>query len=118
MPDRLEPDLASPDWEPLDRRIKVGVTRSFAHGLAAFADELGVAQSIVVREACRRGLPALIADARFLREHGYAPGAYLQGVATGHAFGEGAASRDSTPQWVSTPVDDAGLSSRRTKREA
>ena len=102
----LKSDLASPDWEPLDRRIKVGVTRSFADALAAFADELGVAQSVVLREACRRGLPALVADTRFLREHGYSPGAYLGSVATGHAFGKGGGRRDSTPQWVSTPADD------------
>ena len=109
----LVPDRLSPDWEPQDVQLHLRVTRSFAAALAAYAEELGLSQSLFMREAIRRGLPALVNDVRFLRSKGYRPAAYLEGVASGPG-GSGDGMRRSAPQWVSVPGDvDRSAASRK-----
>ena len=84
-------------------RLELRVTRSFASALSEYAAELGLSQSLFMREAIRRGLPALVNDVRFLLSKGYRPAAYLEGVVTGAAGGM----RRPLPTWVSTPETEA-----------
>ena len=68
-------------WEPNEALVKVYVTRTFAAALDDFARELRLSRSLLVREAVRRGLPALVNDIRFLESMGYKPSTHLAGLA-------------------------------------
>ena len=67
-------------WEPHDVRLKLSVTRSFAVALERVCADLRLSKSLVLREAVRRGLPALVNDVVYLRSQGYRSGAHLAGV--------------------------------------
>ena len=99
----LEELLAS--WEPHDVRLKLSVTRSFALALDRICVDLRVSKSLVLREAVRRGLPALVNDVVYLRSQGYRSGAHLAGrlALTGRRGpkGEGSVSA----RWSERPGD-------------
>ncbi len=67
-------------WEPHDVRLKLSVTRSFALALDRVCADLKLSRSLVLREAVRRGLPALVNDVVYLRSQGYRSGAHLSGT--------------------------------------
>ena len=99
----LEDLLAS--WEPHDVRLKLSVTRSFAIALEQVCADLRLSKSLVLREAVRRGLPALVNDVLYLRSQGYRSGAHLTGrlALTGRRGpkGEGAVAA----RWSERPGD-------------
>ena len=99
----LEDLLAT--WEPHDVRLKLSVTRGFAVALDRVCADLRVSKSLVLREAVRRGLPALVNDIVFLRSQGYRSPAHLAGrlAVTGRRGpkGEGAVSA----RWSERPGD-------------
>ena len=78
-------------WEPHDVRLKLSVTRSFAIALEQVCADLRLSKSLVLREAVRRGLPALVNDVVYLRSQGYRSGAHLTGrlALTGKAWTKG-----------------------------
>ena len=92
-------------WEPHDVRLKLSVTRSFAVALERVCADLRVSKSLVLREAVRRGLPALVNDVVYLRSQGYRSGAHLSGrlALTGRRGpkGEGSVSA----RWSERPGD-------------
>ena len=65
-------------WEPHDVRLKLSVTRSFAVALERVCVDLRLSKSLVLREAVRRGLPALVNDVGLLA---------VSGVPVGRSFG-------------------------------
>lgn len=65
--------IYAPDAEPLDRTLKVGVSRRQLRDLDLIADEFGMSRAWVVREALRIGLPAAIGRLWSLRTAGYRP---------------------------------------------
>ena len=98
-----QPDRADPDWEPNDVLVKLYVTRSVAAALDRFAEDLKLSKSLLVREALRRGLPALVNDVRYLEANGYQPSTHLAGMGTTGQVrgvrGEGTAGA----RWAVTP---------------
>ena len=86
-------------------RLKLSVTRSFAVSLERVCADLKLSKSLVLREAVRRGLPALVNDVVYLRSEGYRSGAHLSGrlALTGRRGpkGEGAVSA----RWSERPGD-------------
>ena len=94
-------------WEPHDVRLKLSVTRSFALALDRVCADLRLTKSLVLREAVRRGLPALVNDVVYLRSQGYRSPAHLAGrlALTGRRGpkGEGLVSA----RWSERPGDDA-----------
>ena len=92
-------------WEPHDVRLKLSVTRSFAIALEQVCAELRLSKSLVLREAVRRGLPALVNDVTYLRSQGYRSAAHLAGrlALTGRRGpkGEGAVAA----RWSERPGD-------------
>ena len=92
-------------WEPHDVRLKLSVTRSFALALDRVCADLKLSRSLVLREAVRRGLPALVHDVVYLRSQGYRSGAHLSGrlALTGRRGpkGEGSVSA----RWSERPGD-------------
>ena len=92
-----------PGWEPYSVQLRVSVTRSYALALERFSSELRLSKSMLIREAVRRGLPALVNDVRALRAAGYRPSTHLAGYVAysprrGPA-GEGVAG----PRWSKVP---------------
>lgn len=96
-------DRGDTSWEPNEVLLKVYVTRSFSTALAAFSRELSLSKSMLLREAVRRGLPALVNDVRFLESQGYRPSTHLAGAVAAEPsrgrLGEGVASG----RWSKTP---------------
>ena len=92
-------------WEPHDVRLKLSVTRSFALALERVCADQRLSKSLVLREAVRRGLPALVNDITYLRSQGYRSGAHLSGrlALTGRRGpkGEGSVSA----RWSERPGD-------------
>lgn len=92
-------------WEPLDTKLKLSVTRSFALALDEVCADLRLSKSLVLREAVRRGLPALVNDIAYLRSEGYRSPAHLAGrlALTGRRGpqGEGVV----TARWSERPGD-------------
>ena len=92
-------------WEPHDVRLKLSVTRSFALALERVCADLRLSKSLVLREAVRRGLPALVNDVTYLRSQGYRSSAHLAGqlALTGRRGpkGEGSVSA----RWSERPGD-------------
>ena len=92
-------------WEPHDVRLKLSVTRSFGLALERVCADLRLSKSLVLREAVRRGLPALVNDIVYLRSQGYRSSAHLAGrlALTGRRGpkGEGAVSA----RWSERPGD-------------
>ena len=80
-------------------------TRSFALALEEVCADLRLSKSLVLREAVRRGLPALVNDVVYLRSQGYRSGAHLTGrfALTGRRGpkGEGAVAA----RWSERPGD-------------
>ena len=74
----LEDLLAA--WEPHDVRLKLSVTRSFAVALDRVCADLRLSKSLVLREAVRRGLPALVNDVVYLRSQGVPVGCASRGA--------------------------------------
>ena len=66
-------------WEPHEVRLKLSVTRSYALALERVCADLRVSKSLLLREAVRRGLPALVNDIAYLRSQGYRSSAHLAG---------------------------------------
>ena len=66
--------------EPFDFRLRVNVSRSMSLDLDTLAAELRLSKSMLVREALRRGLPALVTDVEHLRALGFRPSRHLAGV--------------------------------------
>ena len=65
--------IHAPDAEPLDRTIKVNLSRRQLRDLDRIAQQFGISRSWLVREALRIGVPAAIARLRSLREAGFRP---------------------------------------------
>ena len=65
--------IYAPDAEPLERTLKVGVSRRQLRDLDLIAEEFGMSRAWLVREVLRIGLPAAIGRLRSLREAGYRP---------------------------------------------
>ena len=65
--------IYAPDAEPLDRTLKVNVSRRQVRDLDLIAQEFGMTRSWVVREALQIGVPAVIGHLRSLRESGFRP---------------------------------------------
>ena len=63
--------IYAPDAEPLDRTLKVNVSRRQLRDLDLIAQEFGMSRSWIVREALRIGVPAAIGRLRWLREAGF-----------------------------------------------
>ena len=91
-------------WEPNEALVKVYVTRSFAAALDDFARELRLSRSLLVREAVRRGLPALVNDIRFLESRGYRPSTHLAGLAAGGDQRGRVVSTSTSLRWSKTPA--------------
>ena len=83
----------------------MSVTRSFALALERVCADLRLSKSLVLREAVRRGLPALVNDITYLRSQGYRSSAHLAGrlALTGRRGpkGEGSVSA----RWSEQPGD-------------
>ena len=109
-------DRSSRDWEPNEALVKVYVTRTFADALDEFARELRLSRSLLVREAVRRGLPALVNDIRFLESKGYTPSTRLAGVAAAGDRRGRVVSTSTSLRWSKTP-DGARGSSRSVPAE-
>ena len=92
-------------WEPHSVRLKFSATRSFALALDQVCADLRLAKSLVLREAVRRGLPALVNDIEYLRSQGFRSSAHLAGrlALTGRRGpkGEGSVSA----RWSERPGD-------------
>ena len=73
-------DLVVDRGEPFDYAVRVNVSRSMSLGLDTLAAELRLSKSMLVREALRRGLPALITDVEHLRALGFRPSRHLAGA--------------------------------------
>ena len=91
-------------WEPNEALVKVYVTRTFAAALDDFARELRLSRSLLVREAVRRGLPALVNDIRFLESKGYRPSTHLAGVAAAGDRRGRVVSTSTSLRWSKTPA--------------
>ena len=65
--------IHEPDAEPLDRTIKVNVSRRQLRDLDRIAQQLGMSRSWLVRETLRIGLPAAIGRLESLWEAGFRP---------------------------------------------
>lgn len=66
--------------EPFDFKLRLNVTRSMSFALDTLAAELRLSKSMLVREALRRGLPAVVADVQHLRSLGFRPSRHLAGM--------------------------------------
>ena len=101
----MDTDEPLASWEPHDHRLKLSVTRSFALALDQVCLDLRLSKSLVLREAVRRGLPALVNDIAYLRSQGFRSAAHLAGrlALTGRRGpkGEGAVS----VRWSERPGD-------------
>ena len=69
--------------EPHSVVLKVYVTRTYAAAVDRVAAELRLSKSLLLREAVRRGLPALVNDVALLRSKGFRPAAHLEGMVAG-----------------------------------
>ena len=96
-------DRTSQTWEPNEALVKVYVTRTFAAALDDFARELHLSRSLLVREAVRRGLPALVNDIRFLESMGYRPSTHLGGLAAAGDRRGRVVSTSTSLRWSNTP---------------
>ena len=65
------PGSVDPTWEALDRSMSFKATASFALAVERAAARHRVAVSVLLREAVRRGLPALVNDIEILRGRGF-----------------------------------------------
>ena len=99
----LSSDRSDPSWEPNDALVKVYVTRAFAAALDDFARELKLSRSLLVREAVRRGLPALVNDIRFLESEGYRSSTHLAGLASSGAQRGRLVAASTSLRWSKTP---------------
>ena len=92
-------------WQPNSVVLKVYVTRNYAVAVDRVAAELRLSKSLLLREAVRRGLPALVNDVALLRSKGFRPAAHLEGMVAGSGrrgvVGEGTVSA----RWSKVPGD-------------
>ena len=58
----------APDAEPLDRVVKLGVSRRQLHALDLAVKEFGMSRSWLLREALARGFPAVVTELRLKRK--------------------------------------------------
>ena len=104
------PDREDPNWEPSDVLVKVYVSRSVSTAINGFADALDLSRSLLVREALRRGLPAVVNDVRFLQGIGYQPSTHLAGMVLEGSRRGSRAVPSSVPRWAVTPSAPRGRS--------
>ena len=92
-----------PDAEPLDRVIKLRVSRRQLHDLDLAVAEFGMSRSWLLREALALGFPALVTQVRMRRKAGFVTrGEYVNPSAAGPRRGprsDGAR----TDRWVHRP---------------
>lgn len=99
----LPSDEREVGWEPLDVKVVFRATRAFSLAVDELAAELRLTRSLLLREAVRRGLPALVNDVRLLRAEGFKSPAHLAGslAVSGRrgSVGEGVV----TARWLNVP---------------
>ena len=94
-----------PGWEPHDVTLRVYVTRRFSLALERVAADLRLSKSLLVREAVRRGLPALVNDVQYLRSQGYRPSAHLAGSSAASARRGSFSDPGVSARWSKLPGD-------------
>ena len=92
-----------PDWEPNSVLLKLYVTQSYALGVESVAADLRLSKSLLLREAVRRGLPALVNDVALLRSRGFRPAAHLAGMAAVSGRRGGSGEGAVTARWSKVP---------------
>lgn len=61
----------APDAEPLDRVVKMRVSRRQLHALDLAVKEFSMSRAWLLREALARGFPALVTELRLKRKAGF-----------------------------------------------
>ena len=87
--------------------LKVYVPRSYAIAVDQVAAELRLSKSLLLREAVRRGLPALVNDVALLRSQGFRPAAHLAGMPAAYGRRGSVGGEPEVARWSKVPGDFA-----------
>lgn len=83
--------------------VKFSAPREFSIALDQVCADLRLSKSLVLREAVRRGLPALVNDVRFLRASGFRSSATLAGELALHGRRGDRDESVVSARWLETP---------------